>query len=125
MHDGDSDDSQSRTYETLTKKAEAVLPKGADDSDAARDIPETSQDKEKPGRAVLVIVTEWPSGTMAMKFGSAMKRALGLTKDEMRVVQMSPERVFRAVTVVTEGEFREAMSKSDVSCPGRVLFVEL
>jgi hypothetical protein len=89
------------------------------------DIPKTSQGKEKPGRAVLVIVTEWPSGTMAMKFGSAMKRALRLTEDEMHVVQMSPEQIFRTMTDVTEGEFREAMSKSDVSCPGRVLFVEL
>jgi hypothetical protein len=54
-------------------------------------IPETSQRKEKPRRAVFVIVTEWPSGIMAVKFGSAMKRALRLIEDEMRVVQMSPE----------------------------------
>ena len=82
-----SDDSQSCTYRALIKKAEAVLPKGAHGSDSAHDISETSQGKRKPGRAVLVIVTEWPSGTMAMKFGSAMKRALRLTQDEMRVVR--------------------------------------
>ncbi len=59
------------------KKAEAVLPKAADGPNATRDTPQTSQGKEKPRRAVLVIVTEWPSGTMAIKFGSAMKRARG------------------------------------------------
>ena len=111
------DDSQSCTYRALIKKAEAVLPKGAHGSDSAHDISETSQGKRKPGRAVLVIVTEWPSGTMAMSFGSAMKRALRLTQDEMRVVQMSPERIFRASTDVTEGEFRESMSKSGSVMP--------
>jgi hypothetical protein len=29
-------------------------------------------DEKKPPRPVLVIVAEWPSGTMAMKFGYAM-----------------------------------------------------
>ena len=79
----------------------------------------------KPKRAVLVIVTEWPGGTMAFKFGDVLKRALGATGDDVKLVQMEPERIFRAETNVSEAEFREAMKKRDVSCSGRVLFVEM
>lgn len=76
-------------------------------------------------RAVLVIVTEWPGGTMAMKFGGAMQSALVADKKHMTLVQMEPERIFRVETAVTEDEFRKALKKYDVGCPGRVIFVEL
>jgi hypothetical protein len=82
-------------------------------------------DEGKRPRPVLVIVTEWPSGTMAVKFGHAMTKALQVSLEKMQVIQMGPERIFRAKTEVSETEFRDAMAKSDVSCPGRVLFVEL
>jgi len=79
----------------------------------------------KQKRAVLVIVTKWPDGTMAFKFGDVLKRALGATGDDVKLVQMEPERIFRAETNVSEAEFREAMKRRDVSCSGRVLFVEM
>ncbi|MEN9640848.1 MAG: hypothetical protein RIR77_37 [Planctomycetota bacterium] len=79
----------------------------------------------KQKRAVLVIVTKWPDGTMAFKFGDALKMALGATGDDVKLVQMGPERIFRAETNVSEAEFREAIKRRDVSCSGRVLFVEM
>jgi hypothetical protein len=62
---------------------------------------------------------------MAFKFGDVLKRALGATGDDVKLVQMEPERIFRAETNVSEAEFREAMARRDVSCSGRVLFVEM
>lgn len=76
-------------------------------------------------RAVLIVVTDWPGGTMAFKFGSAMQVSLGVTKEHMNLVQMSPERIFRVETEVSEAEFRKAMSLSDVASGGSVLFIEI
>ena len=80
---------------------------------------------EMPYRAVFVVVENWPSGTMAIKFGRAMKDALMVTDDRIQLVQMSPERIFRAVTNVTEQDFRASLSASGVSVPEKIGFVEL
>lgn len=64
-------------------------------------------------------------GTVTFKFGSAMKRALCPLGDEVKLVQMEPERIFRAETGVNEAVFQEAVAKSDVTFSGRVLFVEM
>ena len=61
-------------------------------------------------RPVLIIVPEWPGGTMAMKFGSALKVALQLEGEDWSLVQMAPERIFRAVTRVTEAELRSKLA---------------
>jgi hypothetical protein len=37
---------------------------------------------------------------------------------------MDPEQIFEAVMDGSEAEFRAAMVNSNVSCPGRVLFIE-
>ena len=77
-------------------------------------------------RTVLIIVTKWPDGgTMAMKFGYAIRSALGATNDEMMLLQMSPERIFRVETKVSEADFIKAMSLKDVSCRGSILFIEI
>lgn len=76
-------------------------------------------------RAVLVVVTDWPSGTMAMKFGAAMQAALDVAKEDMSLVQMAPERIFRVETTVSETEFREALRLRNVSSGGAVLFVDI
>lgn len=83
------------------------------------------QNGDLSSRPVLIIVTEWPSGTMAIKFGSACRTALGLHDGEWTLVQMEPERIFRAVTDVSESEFRSALGDHDVSCPGSLIFIEL
>lgn len=85
--------------------------------------PENSQDTKK--RAVLLIVTKWPGGTMAFKFGHAMRRALRSSVEDLKLVQAKPERIFRIETDVCEVEFRNAMAESNVSSSGRVLFVEM
>lgn len=82
-----------------------------------------AQGKRK--RAVLLIVPRWPGGTMAQKFGHALRAALQVSKDDFKVVQMVPERILRVETDVSEQEFRKAMRKRDVSCPGPVHFVEM
>lgn len=77
-------------------------------------------------RTVIIIVTKWPDGgTMAMKFGYAIRSALGATNDEMMLLQMSPERIFRVETKVSEADFIKAMSLKDVSCRGSILFIEI
>lgn len=88
------------------------------------DPPPTDEQRARR-RAVLVIVTDWPGGTMAFKFGSAMRGALQVQSDDIKLVQMGPERIFRAETDTDERSFFEALSASGVSYSGRVLFVEL
>ena len=88
------------------------------------DPPQTDEQRARR-RAVLVIVTDWPYGTMAFKFGTAMRGALHVQSDDIKLVQMGPERIFRAETETDENSFFEALSASGVSYSGRVLFVEL
>lgn len=76
-------------------------------------------------RTVLIVVTDWPDGTMAFKFGSAIQASLGVTKEHMNLVQMSPERIFRVETEVSEAEFRKSMSLRNVASGGSILFVEI
>lgn len=81
------------------------------------------QRREK--RPVLIVVEKWPHGTMAFKFGSALMSALGQHQAEATMIQRGPERIFRIETDVSEGEFRLAMNKKDVSCHGHIRFSEL
>ncbi len=76
-------------------------------------------------RPVLIIVTDWPGGTMAFKFGSALQAALRATREDMNLIQMSPERIFRVETQVSEREFRKAMRLRDVTTGVTVLFIDL
>jgi hypothetical protein len=66
-------------------------------------------------RPVLIIVPEWPGGTMAIKFGSALKVALQVEADGWSLLQMEPERIFRAVTAVSESELRQALAQDFAS----------
>ncbi|MDY7115161.1 hypothetical protein RAN53_02255 [Halomonas sp. SSL-5] len=97
--------------------------------DAQIEVPRATKAPPKKARIskrpVLVVVTEWPGGTMAIKFGCAMQAALDVSKDDMSLVQMSPERIFRVETKVSEAEFREAMRVRDVASGGCVLFIEI
>lgn len=54
-----------------------------------------------------------------------MKDALRAEDDQVQLVQMSPERIFRAATNVTEHEFRASLAASGVSVPEQISFVEL
>jgi hypothetical protein len=76
-------------------------------------------------RTVLIVVTDWPGGTMAFKFGSALQTALRVSKDKITLVQMAPERIFRVETDVSESEFRERMKELGVSSVGTTLFIEI
>lgn len=89
------------------------------------DSPEGEIVQTRPSRPVLLVMTGWPGGTMAFKFGHAMQAALKVSDEDISLVQMKPERIFRAETWVTEGEFRQALRQCDVSCPGKVIFIEL
>ena len=89
---------------------------------SAVQLRQAPQAKDSP-RSVLIIVAGWPSGTMAMKLGRALQDALKV--DQMHLVQMSPERMFTAVTNVTEYDFRASLAASGVSVPKQLSFVEL
>jgi hypothetical protein len=92
---------------------EAGISATDDDPDvAAAPPPSPVSDGRRP---VLIIVPEWPGGTMAMKFGSALKVALQLEGEDWSLVQMAPERIFRAVTRVTEEELRSELAKESES----------
>ena len=90
--------------------------------------PQTSSSPKKAKRnrkAVLIVVTDWPGGTMAFKFGSALQTALRVSKDKITLVQMASERIFRVETDVSEAEFRERMKQLGVSSVGTTLFIEI
>jgi hypothetical protein len=75
-------------------------------------------------RLVLIIVEKWPDGTMAFKFGSALMAALGQRRNEVTLVQLGPERIFRIETDVSEVAFRSALKMKDVSYHGSIHFSE-
>ena len=52
---------------------------------------------------------------MAIKFGSALKVALQVEADGWSLLQMEPERIFRAVTAVSESELRQALARDFAS----------
>lgn len=75
-------------------------------------------------RPVLVVVPQWPDGTMAIKFGSLMGSILKVPKDELKLIQFEPERIFRVITDVSESEFNhETRTKLGTSI--HTFFVEL
>jgi hypothetical protein len=76
-------------------------------------------------RAVLIVIKNWPDGTMAFKLGSAIKSALDVSRDQMSVVQVSPERIFRVLTYVDESDFRSALKDRVGSISDGVLFIEV
>jgi hypothetical protein len=76
-------------------------------------------------RPVLIIVENWPDGTMAFKFGSALMSALGQHRDKATLVQLGPERIFRVETDLSEAEFWLAINMKNVSYHGRIHFSEL
>jgi hypothetical protein len=80
--------------------------------------------KIRKKRPVLIIVEKWPDGTMAFKFGSALMSALGQRRDEVTLVQLGPERIFRIETDVSEVAFRSALKMKDVSYHGSIQFSE-
>jgi len=86
--------------------------------------PLTKMTKENR-RAVLIVVTDLPGGTMAFKFGSALQSVLKVSKDKMTLVQMSPERIFRVETDVSETRFRETMKSRGFGPSYTVLFIEI
>ncbi len=95
-----------------------------------REEPSSKQDTaqkqvDNTSRPVLIVVTDWPSGTMAFKFGGSLQASLGVTKEEMKLVQMTPERIFRVETKISETDFRKAMNARDVASGGTVLFLEI
>lgn len=75
-------------------------------------------------RSVLVIVPQWPSGTMALKFGSALMKALGVGKGSAELIQLAPSRIFRVDTDKAEAEVEAALRASGVSWHGSVRLVE-
>ncbi|WP_397589729.1 hypothetical protein [Sphingorhabdus sp.] len=87
--------------------------------------PDLKFEKRREKRPVLIVVEEWPDGTMAFKLGSAMTSALGQRREEATLVQFSPERIFRVETDVSEAEFRLALNTKEVSHHGDIHFSEL
>jgi len=85
-----------------------IFPTDDDAGVAAAPPPPPVSDGRRP---VLIIVPEWPGGTMAMKFGSALKVALQLEGEDWSLVQMAPERILRAVTRVTEDDLRSTLAR--------------
>ena len=61
-------------------------------------------------RDVKIVITKWPGGTMAMKFGLALQKALNVSEKDMLLVQFDPERVFNVKTSVSETEFRQKLN---------------
>lgn len=69
----------------------------------------------KNKRFVILIVRNWPDGTMAFKLGSALLNALNVKQDEISVLQASPERIFKVNTSVSEDAFRSYLRERSFS----------
>ena len=96
-----------QAFETEADAMDEAGISATDDDAGVAAAPSPVSDGRRP---VLIIVPEWPGGTMAMKFGSALKVALQLEGEDWSLVQMAPERIFRAVTRVTEAELRSKLA---------------
>lgn len=66
-------------------------------------------------RPVILIIRNWPDGTMAFKLGSALLTALNVEKDDVSVLQVSPERIFKVNTSVSEDAFRSYLRERSLS----------
>lgn len=86
---------------------------------------DSSTGAQSAKRPVLIIVPHWPDGTMAFKFGGAMKSALGIARLDGKLLQFAPERIFRIETDVREDQFRNRLASYEVSCHESVHFVDL
>jgi hypothetical protein len=76
--------------------------------DFATDI--TFEDRKPVSRRLVqVVILKWPDGTMGYKLGDALQKGLGVERNEMNMVQFSPERIFEAWTAVSEEEFRKTV----------------
>ena len=62
-------------------------------------------------KVVLIVVPNWPDGTMSHTLGQVIKKSLDYDTDTIRLLQFAPERIFRIETEVTEEEFRLNLSK--------------
>jgi len=81
--------------------------------------------KNRPRTTKYIIITKWPGGTMAFKFGNALTDSLYISSEDLNLVQLSPERIFRVTSSVTEQEFRETLSNYDISFHGKIFFVDM
>ena len=81
--------------------------------------------ENRPRTTKYIVVTEWPGGTMAIKFGSALRDSLYISSEDLDLVQLSPERIFRVTSSVTEHEFIETLSNYNISYHGRIFFVDM
>jgi hypothetical protein len=73
---------------------------------------------EKPTtkKTFLIVVPHWPGGTMAMKFGSALKTALEVqAENEFSLIQSAPERIFRVTSGVGERKLRSRLRRADMA----------
>ena len=76
-------------------------------------------------RQVKIIVKKWPDGTMAMKFGSVLQTALGVSKENMELVEFKPQRIFNVMTSVSEDEFRKKMKSHSEITYSNIKFIEI
>ena len=75
-------------------------------------------------RPILIVIPKWPDGTMAFKFGSVMRSVLKVSKDELKLIQFEPERIFRTTTDVSEAEFNHE-TRTKLGTYIHTFFVEL
>lgn len=94
-------------------------------SRGAQDAPPQAEGNEQPGRPAIIVVTEWPSGTAAIRFGQALQKSLRVEKEAMTLVCAGHERIYRAITPVCKEEFEESMAKHGARWSDRAVFIAL
>ena len=75
-------------------------------------------------RTVIIIIPDWPSGTMSIKFGSSLFASLDVPKNKIELLQMAPDRIFRVETRISEFDFRKEMNTRNMASIANVLFID-
>lgn len=88
-------------------------------------IGDKMQGSDVTTRWILIVVPNWPSGTMAFKFGSAVMSALNVDPDSATLVQFAPERIFRVQTNISNEEFKAKLKSSGIPDAHHVEYCEL
>ena len=82
------------------------------------------QDIKGCGRTVYLVVPIWPGGTSGHHLGSSLVQALQIEREELILVQLGPERVFKATTWVREEDFFEHFHQKAKMFLEKIIWVE-
>ena len=74
------------------------------------DIQIQTEKSKSDYRKVFVVVKHWPDGTEAQKIGHVIAKGLRIKTDQLKLIQVGPERIFSTVTQASLYEFLKTLA---------------